>query len=145
MNLEQPLQAGTKFTSDFERLNTMTRTLISLVIALNLVLAGCNPPSQNQLTVTPETVIPPSGAGPTSFIFKITRNGQPVTNAKVSLENNMTHAGMETATREAQEVGSGVYQAQSLEFEMAGDYVITVTAEKDGEKLTGEYRFGVRK
>ncbi len=123
----------------------MTRTLISLVMALSLVLAGCTPPSRNQLKVTPETVIPPSGAGPISFTFRITRNGQPVTNAKVSLENDMTHAGMRTTTHEAQEVGSGVYQAQNLEFEMAGDYVITVTAEKDGEKLTGEYRFGVRK
>lgn len=50
---------------------------------------------------------------------------------------------MVPATRDAQEVGNENDQAQNLEFSMAGDYVLTVTAVKDGETLTGEYQFGV--
>ncbi len=115
-----------------------------LLSALAAVLVACQPPDPNKLVILPETRIAPSGSGPTSFIFKVVQAGQPLAGAKVSVQNTMTHAGMVPTIRIAQEIGQGVYQAQNLEFQMAGDYVLIVTAEKDGQKLTGEYRFGVK-
>jgi hypothetical protein len=115
-----------------------------LLCALAAVMVACVPPDPNKLVILPETKIAPSGAGPTSFTFKVMQAGKPLAGAKVSVENTMTHAGMVPTLRQAQEIGQGVYQAQSLEFQMAGDYVIIVTAEKNGEKMTGEYRFGVQ-
>lgn len=91
-----------------------------------------------------ETIIPPSGIGKTSLAFSLEHEGKPVTSAIVSVENTMTHAGMIPITRPAQEIGNGKYQVQQLEFVMAGDYVLTMTAKKEGRILTGEARFGVQ-
>ena len=117
---------------------------ILFLALLATVVVACAPPDPNKLVILPETKIAPSGAGPTSFIFKVVQAGNPLVGAKVSVQNTMTHAGMVPTIRIAQEIGQGVYQAQNLEFQMAGDYVLIVTAEKNGEKMSGEYRFGVQ-
>ncbi len=122
----------------------MPKLRILFLSLLAAVVVACAPPDPNKLVILPETKIAPSGAGPTSFIFKVVQAGNPLTGAKVSVQNTMTHAGMVPTLRIAQEIGQGVYQAQDLEFQMAGDYVLIVTAEKNGEKMSGEYRFGVQ-
>jgi hypothetical protein len=111
---------------------------------LILVLAACKPSDPNAMQVKLETTIPPSGIGKTSLAFSLEHEGKPVTGATVSVENTMTHAGMIPVTRPAQEIGNGKYQVQQLEFQMAGDYVLTMTAKKEGQILTGEARFGVQ-
>jgi YtkA-like len=111
---------------------------------LILVLVACKPPDPNAMQVKLETIIPPSGIGKTSLVFKLEKDGTPITSAIVSVENTMTHAGMIPITRPAQEIGNGKYQVQQLEFQMAGDYVLTMTAKKEGRILTGEARFGVQ-
>jgi YtkA-like len=111
---------------------------------LILVLVACKPPDPNAMQVKLETTIPPSGIGKTSLVFTLEHEGKPVTGARVSVENTMTHAGMIPVTRPAQEIGNGQYQVQQLEFQMAGDYVLTMTAKKEGRILTGEARFGVQ-
>jgi hypothetical protein len=114
-----------------------------LVILISLLVA-CKPPDPNAMQVKLETTIPPSGIGKTSLVFRLEKDGDPITNAIVSVENTMTHAGMVPVTRPAQEIGNGKYQVQQLEFQMAGDYVLTMTAKKEGRILTGEARFGVQ-
>jgi hypothetical protein len=114
-----------------------------LLILFSLFVA-CVPPNPNTIQVKLETTIPPSGVGKTSLAFMLEHDGKPLTGAQVSVENTMTHAGMIPVTRPAQEIGNGKYQAQQLEFAMAGDYVLTMTAKKDGRIFTGEVRFGVQ-
>jgi hypothetical protein len=117
---------------------------VILVALLACVLSACKPPDPNAMQVKLETIIPPSGIGKTSLAFSLEHEGKPVTGATVSVENTMTHAGMIPVTRPAQEIGNGKYQVQQLEFQMAGDYVLTMTAKKEGRILTGEARFGVQ-
>lgn len=63
------------------------------------------------------------------------KQGKAVTGAQVTLEANMSHAGMSPGFGEGREVQSGRYQA-SLEFTMAGDWVILVHVTlPDGHKL----------
>jgi YtkA-like len=129
------------------RLQTVPRVmkfvLVILVALLTCVLTACKPPD-NAMQVKLETTIPPSGIGKTSLAFMLEKDGEPLTGATVSVENIMTHPGMIPVTRPAQEIGNGKYQAQQLEFAMAGDYVLTMTAKKDGRIFTGEVRFGVQ-
>jgi hypothetical protein len=130
------------------RFQTVSRAmkfvLVIIVALLASVLSGCKPPDPNGMQVKLETIIPPSGIGKTSLAFTLEHEGKPVTGATVSVENTMTHAGMVPVTRPAQEIGNGRYQVQQLEFQMAGDYVLTMTAKKEGRILTGEARFGVQ-
>jgi YtkA-like len=117
---------------------------VILVALLACALNACKPPDPNAMQVKLETIIPPSGIGKTSLVFKLEKDENPITDAIVSVENTMTHAGMIPVTRPAQEIGNGKYQVQQLEFQMAGDYVLTMTAKKEGRILTGEARFGVQ-
>jgi hypothetical protein len=117
---------------------------VTLVALLICTLVACKPPDPNAMQVKLETIIPPSGIGKTSLVFKLEKDDKPVMGATVSVENTMTHAGMIPVTRPAQEIGNGKYQVQQLEFQMAGDYVLTMTAKKEGRILTGEARFGVQ-
>jgi hypothetical protein len=132
LNTNNPISRAMKFVP------------IILVALLVSVLTACKPPDLNAMQVKLETTIPPSGIGKTSLVFKLEKDDKPVTGATVSVENTMTHAGMIPITRPAQEIGDGKYQVQQLEFQMAGDYVLTMTAKKEGRILTGEVRFGVQ-
>jgi YtkA-like len=129
-------------------LTAVSRPMLIVPLIVSLIIlalfVGCKPPDPNALNVKLETTIPPSGIGKTSFAFSLEHEGQPLTGATVGVENMMTHPGMVPVTRPAQEIGGGKYQAQGLEFAMAGDYVVTVTAKKDGRIFTGEIRFGVQ-
>jgi YtkA-like len=126
------------------RFRTVPRAMKFVLVILISLLVACKPPDPNAMQVKLETTIPPSGIGKTSLVFRLEKDGDPITNAIVSVENTMTHAGMVPVTRPAQEIGNGKYQVQQLEFQMAGDYVLTMTAKKEGRILTGEARFGVQ-
>ena len=128
------------------RFKTVSRvvTFLFSLFSFIFILTACKPSDPNAMQVKLETTIPPSGIGKTSLVFRLEKGDQPISNAIVSVENTMTHAGMIPVTRPAQEIGDGKYQVQQLEFQMAGDYVLTMTAKKDGRILTGEARFGVQ-
>jgi len=51
--------------------------------------------------------------------------GKAISGARVSVEGDMTHAGMGPVIAEAKEIGPGRYQAP-FEFSMGGDWVIVV-------------------
>jgi hypothetical protein len=74
--------------------------------------------------------------GPATFSLKLSDSAaKPLTGARVTLEGNMTHAGMTPVYAGATEVEPGRYRA-SLEFTMGGDWVVLVHAAlPDGQKL----------
>jgi hypothetical protein len=69
--------------------------------------------------------------------------GEPITDATVSLEGNMNHAGMvpvfaDGVTDEADGAADGVYQVP-FQFTMMGDWIITVkVARADGSQTTDD-------
>jgi hypothetical protein len=63
---------------------------------------------------------------------------KPVTGARITLEGNMSHAGMAPIFSDAKEIAPGRYQA-NLDFAMAGDWVILshITL-ANGQKIEGQ-------
>ncbi len=69
-------------------------------------------------------------------------SSKPVTGARVTLEGNMTHAGMTPVFAEAKEFEPGGYRA-TLDFTMAGDWVVLLHAAlPDGRQI--ERRWDVK-
>ncbi len=78
----------------------------------------------------------PPQLGPATLTVRLTgAGGEPLTEAAVELEGNMSHAGMVPVFADAIEVAPGQYRAD-LEFTMGGDWFILVRAElADGRSL----------
>ncbi|MBB6097047.1 hypothetical protein HNR42_000461 [Deinobacterium chartae] len=106
-----------------------------LALSATLTLVACRPPqSSGELSLKLDTT---PQVGRQTLTVEITRGGRPLEGAQVSLEGNMNHAGMLPVTARAEELGGGRYQARNFDFNMAGDWIISATAEKDGETLSG--------
>lgn len=105
----------------------ITRSWI-LWLAL-LALAGCSRHAAAMPTLTvalqPAERPPQLGTAPSAIEFTIADAGQPVTNATVTVEGTMTHAGMPPASAVATEIAPGRYQAPWT-WSMAGDWVLTL-------------------
>lgn len=66
----------------------------------------------------------------------LTEGGQPVENAEVRLEGNMSHPGMAPVFGDAREVAPGRYQAP-LDLTMAGDwFILAQITLRDGRSLS---------
>ena len=92
-----------------------------------ILAAGCTSSANDglavDLTVSPE----PPKVGPAKVSLTLTdADGKPATGATLSLEGNMSHAGMKPVFAEAREEKDGRYTAD-LEFTMGGDWFILVT------------------
>lgn len=115
----------------------MTRALAGLLLAL--ALAGCRPPgAEGDLGVRLETTPDPPTVGMTRLALELSRAGEPLEGASVSVEGNMTHAGMSPVRAEAVELGGGRYEVEGLDLNMAGDWVLTVSATEGGETLNAD-------
>jgi hypothetical protein len=114
------------------------RTLLLLLV----LFVACVPPSQNQLGVTLEPFTPTVGRR--GVVLNITRDGKPLTGATVGVEGNMTHAGMGVVRDAATELEAGRYRVTAFDFNMSGDWILTITAKTDEETLTGEVRLEVK-
>lgn len=77
------------------------------------------------LTLTHEVSPQPPRVGPVTITLKVTKASGPVTGARITLEGNMSHAGMAPVFAEATEIGPGQYRA-IMELSMAGDWVVQV-------------------
>ncbi len=110
-------------------------------LLLLVLLAACAPETKQQLTIKLEAPI--ARVGKQRVVLNIRRDGQPLEGATVSLQGDMTHAGMGTVYDTATDLGGGRYAVTAFDFNMSGDWVLTVTAKKDRDTLTGEVRFGV--
>jgi len=117
---------------------------VALVCSLFTLLAACgsrsDPTSNGDLQIT---LLPPSvGVGHDSVRIQLyNREQSPITDATLTLEGNMNHAGMAPIMADPVSDGDdgatdGIYQA-SLSFSMLGDWIITVLVElADGSQTT---------
>ena len=128
------------------------RWFLVLLGALCL-LAGCRP-SENSAasssTTTTSTAAPDGvqirieadGAlalGEVPLVVYLLEDGAGVSGATVELTGDMTHAGMVPVIAEATEAEPGLYRAETFEFTMAGDWIITADVElPGGERETAE-------
>lgn len=70
--------------------------------------------------------------------------GRPVEDAAVSVRGDMNHAGMVPVESTAAHSGDGVYTAD-FEWTMAGDWIVTVTAELPGGGVVSQtFDYSVR-
>jgi uncharacterized protein (DUF2141 family) len=114
---------------------------LAALLAL-LIFTACAPQNKNQLAVTLEEAT--QSVGKRALILNVTQDGKPLEVDRLEVEGNMTHAGMGTVTDTAEPLGNGRYAVRAFDFNMSGDWVLTVTAVKDAKTLTGEVQLGVK-
>ena len=102
--------------------------------ALLLLLAGCgriqqaNPATQDSYAVTLAADPAPPVMGDGAVIVTLRdAAGQPVDNAQLAIEANMSHAGMTPVMADGAAGKDGVYRAP-LTWTMAGDWYVDVKA-----------------
>ena len=117
---------------------------MSLSIAVTVALFGAacrrSADSSNQFTIEREITPLPVRVGPVRVTFRVLdRASKPVEGAHISVEADMSHAGMSPVFADAKEIQPGRYQAD-LSLDMAGDWVILLHgALASGEKLEGQF------
>lgn len=105
------------------------------LLALMLLLSACRgqaaAPSdlQVRLDISPS---PPAVGQAEVAVELADTNGSPVEGAAVTVEGNMTHAGMAPVRVRARGTGGGRYVVPDYQFTMAGDWVLTVEATLPG-------------
>lgn len=116
-----------------------------LFVALLGLLAACRPPENAagsggsvtsggvtvRMAIEGEPVV-----GQVPVRVSVEENGQAVSDASVEVIGEMTHAGMVPIIAQARQQEPGVYRAESFEFNMAGDWIVSAeVALADGEQL----------
>jgi YtkA-like len=114
-----------------------------IFLILLLAFTACAPKSSSKLDVTLELSPSTPRIGKTNIVLKLERNKQLLEGWNVNVEGNMTHAGMGTVDGAVIELGAGKYQVNNFDFNMSGDWVLTVTAKKDNETLTNDVKLEV--
>jgi hypothetical protein len=73
-----------------------------------------------------------------SWTVQVTSNGEPVTNAELSIEGAMPahDHGMPTRPRVTEELGDGSYRLGGIRFHMQGDWEISIEIQADGKTDT---------
>jgi YtkA-like len=117
--------------------------LLPAVVACALLGAACKltEPTPDFLVQHEVSPSPPGVGRPATVSLKVIDflASKPVSGARVTLEGNMTHAGMTPVFAEAKEAEPGRYNA-TLEFTMAGDWVVLVHAAlPDGRKIERQF------
>jgi hypothetical protein len=116
---------------------------LALLFVIVVFLAGCGRRTETGTTDLRITLIPATEgvAGSNLTVQLADLSGAPVTDATVTLEGNMNHAGMapvfsDAVTDEADGLADGSYRIPFV-FTMLGDWIITVAVERpDGVKTT---------
>ncbi len=89
-----------------------------------LLTVACSHSAKQAVTVTDQHFAPqPPQVGPLTVSFHLNHAAKTVTGAHVTLEADMTHAGMAPVLSDAHEVAPGQYQGQ-LTLTMGGDWVV---------------------
>ena len=112
------------------------------MISLLPFLSGCQKAGEPlpDIVVEHEIAPRPLKVGPATVTLKLSDSGgAPIREAQVSLEGNMSHAGMRPVFGEARETEPGRYEAP-LELTMGGDWVVIVNITlRDGRKLQRQF------
>ena len=117
-----------------------------LCVALLLLLTGCgrvqqaNPaaPDSYVVTLAADPALPVVGDGAVSVTLRDAA-GQPVDNAQLAIEANMSHAGMTPVMANSASGKDGVYRIP-LTWTMAGDwYVDAKFTLPDGQRITRRF------
>lgn len=111
--------------------------LIILVPACGRIQTGQEQDSAVSIELTVEPIQP--AAGPTQLIITVTENGQPIDNAALEIEGNMTHAGMVPVFAQTTGGKNGRYVVP-FEWTMGGDWTVTVDVSlEDGRTISREF------
>jgi len=122
------------------------RLLLGLLVLTSL--AGCRGeqpehavPVEVDIAVAPT----PPVVGPARVVLAIRDSvGAPLDDVRVRVEATMDHPGMVGLQEEASGHGEGRYVVPALEFDMAGDWILTVFVElPDGREAVREQRLRV--
>lgn len=126
----------------------MTRTVLLVGLALTAagLLAACGRiqagQSQETAGIRIDLAVEPSApaAGPARLTVTLTGpDGQPIPNATVEVEGNMTHAGMVPVFGQATGGNNGRYVVP-FEWTMGGDWLVTVKATlENGQTISREF------
>lgn len=119
----------------------------TVLLLLALLLAACNGSSQSTIAnnFNVQLSAAPEGRSGSHLTVKLTdKENKPVTDAKVGLEGDMTHAGMapviaDPVADDADGTLDGVYQIP-FAFSMAGDWLVTVVIERNGNEERHEIK-----
>jgi hypothetical protein len=116
-------------------------TLVAALL-VSLVVAACNKPTELSSVVTIEHEITPQPVrvGPATLQLRLAdASRQPVTGASITLEGNMSHAGMSPVFAQARETEPGRYQA-IVDLAMAGDWtILTHVTLAGGQQLERQF------
>ena len=132
------------------------RLLGIVLLLLLLALTGCgrmqqaNPTTQDSYSVTmvtdPAAPVSADGAVADGAVIVTLRDaaGQPVDNAQLAVEANMSHAGMTPVIANSASGKDGVYRVP-LTWTMAGDWYVDVRFTlPDGQKITRRFPVSVQ-
>jgi hypothetical protein len=124
----------------------MLRCLV--LVTVSIIFVGCATERNAGATADIQLDVERASVGQTQVDVQISDSqGQPVSGAGVQLRGDMTHAGMQPVITAMEAVGSGHYRARDFEFNMAGDWVLTVEARlPDGTRVERMFEvWGVEK
>jgi hypothetical protein len=111
--------------------------ILGVMIFAGPLVAGCQKAGEQHpdLIVEHEITPQPPRVGQATITLRLSdAGGVPRNGAQVSLEGNMSHAGMRPVFGEAREIEPGRYQAP-IEFTMGGDWIILINITMpDGRK-----------
>ena len=118
------------------------RNLVVALCVCLLIVQSCTHQSESELDFTLEhevTPQPPRVGQVTINLRATDASGKPVTGARLTLEGNMSHAGMAPVFADATEVQPGRYRA-IMELSMAGDWIVLVHVTlSDSRKLDRQF------
>lgn len=119
--------------------------LLALPCVAAFFATGCSRPIDSSPAVTVEHKISPEPpqVGPVTVLLKLADPAaKPISGARITLEADMSHAGMAPVFEEASETEPGQYQAR-LKFAMAGDWVILLHVRlPGGRSLERQFNVG---
>lgn len=119
------------------RYSPLAEGLLVLLVFLMGIVVGCTKSaSTHSIVVSDEQITPqPPQTGPIAVNFKLADASGPLTGAHITLEGDMTHAGMAPVFGDAHEVSPGQYQGQ-VTLSMGGDWVVLMHITlPDGKKV----------
>jgi len=131
--------------SDFFSKPKPAKWLVGLACGATLLVGSCSRAVEQTPFVAIEHEVSPEPArvGTETVALRLSdASGNPIPNAQVAIEADMSHPGMQPRFAGAIEREPGRYQAQ-LEFPMAGDWVILLHVTLPGGKRL-ERQFDVR-